>query len=220
MTSAEGSLFDAAVPQPTNDVLSDDVPANVAGIFCSQLCLLAYPPRQSYLPQPSRYCHLSLPASSGELIKPREVVINRCYGGYSLSSATIKLLMSRHGVKGEVWDDDAVYFGAGLNETLSRHDPRLVEVVKELGPLLSAGQSAYLVIEKTYCDRYFIDEYDGLETLRTPNSLGFEWVLMDQDMCDHPPDNRWSRSAEAKLEDQRCNRVFESAHRQLKLQTI
>ena len=46
MTSAEGSLFDAAVPQPTNDVLpqpTDDVPANVAGIFCSQLCLLAYP---------------------------------------------------------------------------------------------------------------------------------------------------------------------------------
>ena len=43
MASAEGSLFDAAVPQPTNDILSDDVPANVAGIFCSQLCLLAYP---------------------------------------------------------------------------------------------------------------------------------------------------------------------------------
>jgi len=157
---------------------------------------------------------------AGELIKPREVVINRCYGGYALSSATIKLLMSRHGLKGEVWDDDAVYFGAGLDWTPPRHDPRLVEVVKELGPLLSAGQCAYLVIEKTYCDRYFIDEYDGLETLRTPHSLGFEWVLMDQDMCDHPPDNRWSRSAEAKLEDERCTRVFESAHRQLKLQII
>ena len=128
--------------------------------------------------------------------------------------------MSRHGLKGEVWDDDAVYFGAGLDETPPRHDPRLVEVVKELGPILSAGQCAYLVIEKTYCDRYFIDEYDGLETLRTPPSLGYEWVLMDQDMCDHPPDNRWSRSAEAKLEDERCTRVFECASRQLKLPII
>merc|ERR1712166_1436852 len=88
MTSTEGSLVDA-VPQPTNDVLSDDVPA-------------------------------------GELIKPREVVINRCYGGYHLSSATIKLLMSRHGLKGEVWDDDDPYHGANLDSTLSRHDPRLV----------------------------------------------------------------------------------------------
>ena len=205
-------------PSPTTFCRPTTFQPTLLVFSCSQLCLLTYPPRQSCLPQPSRYCHLSLPASSGELIKPREVVINRCYGGYSLSSATIKLLISRHGLKGEVWDDDDPYYGAGLDSTLSRHDPRLVEVVKELGPLLSAGQCAYLVIEKTYCDRYFIDEYDGLETLRTPHSLGFEWVLMDQNMCDHPPDNRWSRSAEAKLEDQRCTRVFESARRQLKLQ--
>jgi len=117
--------------------------------------------------------------------------------------------MSRHGLKGEVWDDDALYYGAGLDKELSRHDPRLVEAVKELGPVLSAGPNAYLVIEKTYCDRYRIDDYDGLETLKTPYSLGLEWVLMDQDMCgDHPPDNRWS--AEAKLE--RCTEVFQSAH--------
>ena len=87
--------------------------------------------------------------------------------------------MSRHGLKGEVWDDDAVYFGAGLDWTPPRHDPRLVEVVKELGPLLSGGEVSYLVIEKTYCGRYLIDDYDGVETLKTPCSLGFEWVQMD-----------------------------------------
>ena len=161
------------------------------------LCSVSLPiPRQSYLPNPSQYCYLSLPASLGELIKPREVVISRCYGGYGLSAATVKLLMSRHGLKGEVWDDDDPYYGASLDSTLSRHDPRLVEVVKELGPLLSSGKHAYPVIEKTYCDRYLIDDYDGVETLKTPCSLGFEWVQMGQGTatkshagCDHPPDD-------------------------------
>ena len=133
MTSAEGGLVDA-VPQPTNDVLSDDGPA---GIFFAPSPYLS---RGNHIsPNQSQYCHLSLPASLGELIKPWEVVINRCYGGYGLSAAVVKLLMSRHGLKGEVWDDDndPYYGGASLDSTLSRHDPRLVEVVKELGPLLS-----------------------------------------------------------------------------------
>ena len=46
MTSAEGSLFDA-VPQPINDVLSDDVPANVAGIFFAPSSVTLPIPRQS-----------------------------------------------------------------------------------------------------------------------------------------------------------------------------
>ena len=190
MTSAEGGLVDA-VPQPTNDVLSDDGPA---GIFFAPSPYLS---RGNHIsPNQSQYYHLSLPASLGELIKPREVVISRCYGGYGLSAATVKLLMSRHGLKGEVWDDDDPYYGASLDSELSRHDPRLVEVVKELGPLLSSGKHAYLVIEKTYCDRYLIDDYDGVETLKTPCSLGFKWVQMGQGTatkshagCDHPPDN-------------------------------
>ena len=190
MISAEGSLVDA-VPQTTNDVLSDDVPA---GIFFASSPNLS---RGNHIgPNPTQSCHLSLPVSLGELIKPREVVINRCYGGFSLSSATKKLLMSHHGLKGEVYDDHDPDYGVSLDSVLSRHDPRLVEVVKELGPLLASGKHAYLVIEKTYCDCYLIDDYDGVETLKTPCSLGFDWVHMDQGTatkshagCDHPPDN-------------------------------
>jgi hypothetical protein len=51
--------------------------------------------------------------------------------------------------------------------TIERHDPILVEVVEELGPEAN-GHYADLKVFETESDRYRIDEYDGAESVVTP----------------------------------------------------
>jgi hypothetical protein len=55
---------------------------------------------------------------------------------------------------------------------VSRHDPILVQVVEELGDKAN-GSYAKLVIEEV-SGPYRIDEYDGFESVETPNS--YDWI--------------------------------------------
>lgn len=87
-----------------------------------------------------------------------KVVINNCYGGFSLSSVAIARLA-------EVGVEASEY-----NPGCERHDPRLVAIVEELGEL-AGGQFAELIIEEVSEDRYIIREYDGLESITTPSMI-------------------------------------------------
>ena len=62
----------------------------------------------------------------------------------------------------QTWDDDRV----------DRHDPILVQVVEELGDKAN-GMCAQLAIEEV-SGSYRIDEYDGFESVETPES--YEWI--------------------------------------------
>jgi hypothetical protein len=55
---------------------------------------------------------------------------------------------------------------------VSRHDPILVQVVEELGEKAN-GSCARLAIEEV-SGPYRIDEYDGFESVETPNS--YDWI--------------------------------------------
>lgn len=77
------------------------------------------------------------------------IVVNRCFGGFSLSKAA----QERLGV-------DTAY------PDIARDDPRLVEVVQELGEQAS-GHSAILVAKfvPDFATDWTINEYDGYESV-------------------------------------------------------
>jgi hypothetical protein len=90
-----------------------------------------------------------------------KVVVNRCYGGFGLSPAAIARL-AEVGV-------EASEFSAGC----SRHDPRLVTLVEELGNKAN-GDCSDLRVETVAEDRYVIREYDGMEWIITPSMM--HWI--------------------------------------------
>ena len=88
------------------------------------------------------------------------VVINTCYGGFSLSDEACEWLED-HGLEIE----SAYYPG-------SRNHPLLIQCVEELGNEAS-GMFSNLMIEEFEGDLYHINEYDGKEWVETPNTTNW-----------------------------------------------
>ena len=78
-----------------------------------------------------------------------KVVINRCYGGFGLSDKAAAILNS-----------DTPDYG------LDRADPKLVEVVEKLGVDANGRNALLKVVEIPDDVTWFIDDYDGIETIR------------------------------------------------------
>ena len=127
-----------------------------------------------------------------------KIVYNSCYGGYSLSNKAIDWL-SEHGsertknfiaqkrieVK-ERYDFSSAsqeridhskkfYVMDAVRSFLNRHDPDLVAVVEALGRE-AGGTFSELDIEEIDGDKYFIEEYDGRETVVTPDDICWEVI--------------------------------------------
>ncbi len=82
-----------------------------------------------------------------------KVVKNSCYGGYALSEEAYKYL-------------DLPWDGYGYEFENHRENPRLVEVVEALGNKASGRCSNLRIVEVPDDAEWFIDEYDGWETVR------------------------------------------------------
>ena len=117
-----------------------------------------------------------------------KVVYNACYGGFGLSKEACQRYWD---IKGQqVWIEDAQWgFDVWLvspedrienayskqtwyNNYVDRHDPVLVQVVEELGDKAN-GMCAELAIAEVY-GPYRIDEYDGFESVESPDS--YDWI--------------------------------------------
>ena len=129
-----------------------------------------------------------------------KVVYNDCYGGYFISYKAIDWL-SEHGsestknfiaqkrVEAKESDDFSsasqerigyskkFYVMDAVRSFLKRHDPDLVAVVEALGKEVN-GNFSKLAIAEIDEDKYFIDEYDGRETVVTPADLC--WKVIDE----------------------------------------
>lgn len=96
-----------------------------------------------------------------------EVVINKCYGGYGLSTKALQLYLEKRNIpyvmeRRYVIVNDDYFTDFSIHD---RHDPVLVEVVKELGEE-SWGLAAELEIVTVPDNcKYHIDEYDGMEKI-------------------------------------------------------
>lgn len=86
-----------------------------------------------------------------------KIVINACYGGFSLSKEAYREL-------GLEWD------GYGYAD-IKRDDPRLVACIEKLGPQNASGSAASLrVVEIPDGTAWRIEEYDGLEHIAEGNT--------------------------------------------------
>lgn len=101
--------------------------------------------------------------------KTYKVVFNGCYGGFSLSEKAISRLKEL----GLNYDDDYEFNYI----ILERHHPLLIQVVEELGKEAS-GEYSKLCIATIDTPLYIIEEYDGFELVRTPDSI--KWIKIDQ----------------------------------------
>ena len=72
------------------------------------------------------------------------------------------------------WVNDNMF---SINRDLERHDPILVQIVEELGKEAS-NMSARLEIAEIKGNKYRINEYDGSESVDTPESAESEWTVV------------------------------------------
>lgn len=79
-----------------------------------------------------------------------KVVVNRCYGGFGLSRIGMEFM-------GLEWD------GYGHCSDLSRHDPKLVACVEQLGEKANGEHAKLSITEIPDNIKYVIEEYDGRE---------------------------------------------------------
>lgn len=119
-----------------------------------------------------------------------KIVYNDCYGGYAFSDKAVEWL-SEHGSErtkkfiaqkrleaNEKTINDSTkifYVMDALRYFLKRHDPDLVAVVEALGKEVN-GTFSRLAIEEIEGDMYNIEEYDGKETVVTPDDIG--WTVI------------------------------------------
>lgn len=84
----------------------------------------------------------------------RKIVINACFGGFSLREEAEERLKVRLGVENDpewwVWD-------------VERDDPSLVDIVEQLGPYANGSCAKLKVVEIPADVAWHIHDYDGLE---------------------------------------------------------
>ena len=103
-----------------------------------------------------------------------KVVYNSCFGGFNLSAFAVMRAREIAG-EGSKWDDVDPSFGNSDFQEIPRHDPVLVQVVEEMGEGAS-GRFADLKIAEIHSSLYQIDEYDGNESVVTPDNM--DWVVI------------------------------------------
>lgn len=92
------------------------------------------------------------------------VVYNDCYGGFRLSSEAEARYAELKGVAVDsFWHDD-----------IPRHDPHLVQVVQELNDNASGTFSSLKIEWIPRGSKYYIKDYDGSETVLTPDTIAWE----------------------------------------------
>ncbi len=103
-----------------------------------------------------------------------KIVYNVCYGGFGLSKKAAEWLLD-NGIeepfKSKLISDlkhDIIYGGYCFDLPSSRSHPLLVKCVETLGTDIASGRSAKLAIAEISEEYYNIEDYDGYESVKTP----------------------------------------------------
>ena len=100
-----------------------------------------------------------------------KIVINRCFGGFGLSTEAHALIANRKGWQHacDDWDKDYWYSEPGkavYENDLLRYDPDLVAAVETLGADANGRYSELKIVDVPDEVDWYIHEYDGLEEVR------------------------------------------------------
>lgn len=105
-----------------------------------------------------------------------KVVVNKCYGGFSVSAAAVRFMRER----GNEDAKNVVLFGESTPEytpdydynsygwKFPRHEPDLVAAVEELGDRANGACAFLKLVEVPDGAEYEIDDYDGMERVCAP----------------------------------------------------
>lgn len=105
-----------------------------------------------------------------------KIVINRCFGGFSLSEEATTLLAAWGNPEAKTYLAEIrplLKYHNFDGEGIARHDPLLVRVVETLGEK-AAGGACVLKISEIEGSKYLIQEYDGMESIKEPHNI--KWV--------------------------------------------
>lgn len=94
-----------------------------------------------------------------------KVVYNNVYGGYSIDEKLLARYNELSGNSIDLYDADEI----------PRHDKHLVQAFEE-GNL---GKYNIFAIKEIEGNVYAIHEYDGLETVYTPNDPYYPWIIIE-----------------------------------------
>ena len=104
-----------------------------------------------------------------------KVVYNRCFGGFSISKECAQWLADRGNKECmDMISDQPLSSAGGFYGHLGatpRHDVLLVMAVEHLGTKKASGSHAELAVHELKGDRYYIDEYDGSESVVEPHTI-------------------------------------------------
>lgn len=112
-----------------------------------------------------------------------KIVINNCFGGFSLSLAATQWLAEQGLLEAtqelnnseRFCEYEGEIFFSGFHCELPRHHSLLVRCVEALGEAAS-GESAKLIIREISGNQYIIKEYDGAEKVVEPKDI--KWVTV------------------------------------------
>jgi hypothetical protein len=113
-----------------------------------------------------------------------KVAYNGCFGGFSLTDEAVRFGRKISGddkwggftIYGEMFNNGSgpcSLADANYLHDLSRTDKTLIEVIETLGKKACGQCSSLCIAEIPDGTKYRIDEYDGNETVETPDS--YEW---------------------------------------------
>jgi hypothetical protein len=145
---------------------------NPGGMISSPTSWTGRPSRSQQQDLDEHWADQPRDSATGELLpelrdlpKKKAVVINRQFGGFGLSKRALAMFNAITGKK-VAWADD-----------IPRHHPALIYVVETLGRAAN-GSSAKLLVVPVSGGKYIINEYDGMENVRTPGSI--DWISMSK----------------------------------------
>lgn len=108
----------------------------------------------------------------------KKIVINACYGGFSLSAEATRAYLTLKNIPFEERTNkynEIMFCEPGgpdwslydLISEIDRSDPCLIEIVEILGDVANGMCARLKITELPSGTRYRIQEYDGLETIET-----------------------------------------------------
>lgn len=109
-----------------------------------------------------------------------KVVINTCFGGFSISEEAVYEYLSRRDLEGT--SDTSWYV-----RHIPRDDETLVALVEEWGERANGSCAKLQVVDLPPGTHYLIDEYDGMESIQTRD--GTNWAVARR-----PGWGSWSRA--------------------------
>lgn len=104
------------------------------------------------------------------------IVINKCYGGFSISREAAQFMAARGNKRAEqeLLKSGKRWYGFGYAEgfdgTYERNDPDLIAAIRELGERANGDCSELKIVEIPDGVHWKIEEYDGKEWVSESHS--------------------------------------------------